>query len=146
MPFLVDQHCEMNFQCSVVAVSKQKLVCTDSTGWPRSVKVQIVQATALSPHSGAIIACHPCLPTSKDGRRGWWSIYCSSQLAAPWQKKQIVWIWRATPLMWLQIWLSNATLVVKMLISIDPRGSQTWKDAQILGWPVGCGRTSYIEK
>ena len=64
---------------------------------PQRIKVQLVQATALSPHSKAIIICDQCLPTSKYGRKGWRSMYRSSQLAAPWQKEQIVWIWWATP-------------------------------------------------
>ena len=57
MPFLMDQHCEINFQYPVVTVNGQKLACTDREGRPLSSKVQVVRTTVLPPRSEVIVTC-----------------------------------------------------------------------------------------
>ena len=49
MPFLIDQHCEINFQYPVMTVNGQKLACTDRKGRPLSSKVQVLQTIVLPP-------------------------------------------------------------------------------------------------
>lgn len=45
IPFLMNQHRKINFQCSVVTVNGQKLACTDREERPLSSKLQVVRTT-----------------------------------------------------------------------------------------------------